>query len=401
MKKVSLLALGLFSVGVANAASYPSYQANLTQKAQQPKQNIEWNKYNASNQTVAGSAYAVQEPTRGGANMYYTPSSIYDDYDGCKTSNCETTVKAKNYRDKTTTTTTKNREKTLLHPFFMPGEGAFVSSTEAAFHKYDLDFKVGAILDPLDNPLLVNGNPAVVGDVAEWRGKSLDITQEFGVGITDNFAIFVVGLYHDSDYKFIGLKESDSGLDDYGVGVTYRPYEDSKIVTRTSLMYTKQDASSQFVLDGRVGYKMQMSTLYAAADVYIAMYDDEERGIGVVNPADAAQYIIVLEDGKNHVYVEGTVGVFTAFGNGLSLDLSTAIGDFGWHQKWGARADLGYQFNKYVALDVFGSMVLWDSGDGDNMTLERVYQGVRKQLYTGKIDNSSEYNVGVGLKIYF
>lgn len=341
---------------------------------------------NAGGQNVGTVQYAAQPTTR--AQMYRT----YGTNSAATTTRTATTNRTQTVRSAV------KRKYYLAHPFFQPTEGKFGAITDLSYNTAKYDLKL---------------DPTHWSDTdAEWKMKQFSIKEDLSYGITDRFAVLLMGRYDFSKYRFDWKTAPDDTMDDndlniFGAGLQWRIVDNEKWIATLSGYYERQrKIANDFVLDFKAGYKISKSTIYGLVRGWLIMFDDEIYGNGIIGKndggADAGIFIVYDDDAKTSFFVEGGLGVFSVLDEDWTLNLEAMFGHYDWHNQASIKGAIGWQPNDWFALELYAKTTFYDSAEGktlDVLGMNTAGQWVGAGL--SKLDNYNETSFGGRIMFYF
>ena len=361
----------------ANLSSAPSTRT---------RENVNYQKYQTTKRT---------HTTKNAGDVSYTQpanrSALYKEYSGANSSRAtETKTTVRKVRSETARTTAK-RKYFLAHPFFQPLGGKFGSITDMSFANSSYDFMMNQSVqfyDTSNAPL----TDMLSGLVGTWNTNQFTIKEDFSFGISDRIAILGMLQYHSSDYeaKYSNGdpkdKMDDSGLNLYGVGLQWRFADNDEWIGMASGYFQKQkDISNNFIMEAKLGYKVQKSTIYGLArgwyiDLEANSYGNSISGIDA--NGDTSTWYLPYQVGNEHVtYIEGGLGVFSVLNKDWTLNVEGIFGHYDWHNQASIKAAIAWQPNDWFALNLYGKTSLYDNAK--DKTLDLYYQNPLVQVDTG------------------
>jgi hypothetical protein len=334
-----------------------------------------------------------------GNDIYYTQpskrSELYKEYDGKSAADTKRVSRAETLRAEL------KRKYYLAHPFFQPLKGKIGSMTDLFYSANSYDF---AINQTFGSPLSDTN--------AKWKMSQISVKEDLSFGITDRLAVLGMARYDSSKYK-IDWKNpstpddsmSDSGINLYGLGLQWRFVDDSDWIATLSGYYQRQvDMANTFVLDLKGGYKVASSTIYGVARGWLVNFDNNSYGNGLEN-GGVGSFIAYKVGDKSATYFEGGLGVFSVLDQDWTLNLEAILGNYDWHNQASAKAAIGWQPGNSFALNLYAKTSLYDSANGKNLDFyfKEPLQGLidYTKLGTAKIENYSEWSVGLQATLYF
>jgi hypothetical protein len=313
-----------------------------------------------------------------GEPMYYVSPNrrgqIWDDFNDDCGDNCETTAPQPIIRSEAARA--RFGKLRLTHPFFQPEEGRVGSVTSLGHARNTFSFEVPVI----ENPGIAALLPPVWfdGESGAWRANQTFIKQDLAYGINDRVA--VVGnikfgstkVEMDWDAPDLSAdKDSHSQIDQAGVGVLWRFYEDADYIANIGAMYQWTKTNNAIALDGKFGRKIGNSTIYALGRAWGISWDDAAYGVYIEDLAKGGYYIVFNQDVPSMLFnFEAGAGIFSALDENWSVGAELVFGDYDWHSQAGISAHLNYQPSETFAIGLFGRMSVWDSAqNNDNIEM--------------------------------
>jgi len=299
------------------------------------------------------------------ANLYYVAQNrregdVYREFGGCVEYGCEKTPRSRRAETRRTETT---RKYNLSNPFFQPRAAGIVGMTDFSYTDETLKFTI------------LPGSGIWENHEGKFTAKTLSATQNLKVGITDDVAILGLAKYAKED---LGIKwdtmpspwaydynTGDGALDLWGIGLQWRFLNDSDWIASVSGVYQrKTDAATALVAEGKFGFKNDDTTIYGFGRLYNLNWDGGEGyGFGFVNQYGQMQYFSQKEDGKSSLWYEAGAGLFAALDENWSADVSGMYSDSEWYRQVSMKLSLAYQPWKNAALEIYGSLALWNDAD--------------------------------------
>ncbi len=404
------------AVCATNSGMGGASAANLdtTTPYTRPNQNVNYQKYETRSTTRT---YAT--PVRQSNVAYTTTTNNYSPvnrgqmyYSGGSSSSATYTTN----RSSTVRSQIK-RKYYLAHPFFQPTEGKFGMITDISYNKQSYDFALTSY-----DILVPNPDDLVMTDTSgKWTMNQFAIKEDFSYGITDRFAVLLMGRFDSTKYKFDwSLPETpddsmkDSGLNIYGAGLQWRFVDNDKWIATASAYYERQqDVANEYVLDLKGGYKVSKSTIYGLGRAWLVDFDDEYYGNGIRGSNVGGYYgnegeldIIYGDSSDMKLFVEGGLGVFSVLEEDWTLNLEALYGYYDWHSQASIKGALGWQPNDWFALELYGKTSFYDTAENNDLSvyqLERDDSGDWHQIISGKgkLDKYNELSVGGRVIFYF
>lgn len=401
MKKnfsIFMLMAALFAmpaVGETNWGAQAGSTADLTgaPAVRSNPSNVNYQKYETRSTT------RTYSNAGGNTGTYYTTtaqpstrSQMYRTYNTGTTTRTATTARTETVRS------SMKRKYYLAHPFFQPTEGKFGSITDLSYNtaKYDVDFA------PLGE----------MSDIqAKWKMKQFAIKEDLSYGITDRFAILLMGRYDFSKYKFDWKTAPDDSMEDndlniYGAGLQWRFVDNEKWIATLSGYYERQkEIANDFVLDFKAGYKVSKSTIYGLARGWLVLFDDEYYGNGITGKNESgveeSLFIAYDDDAKTTFFIEGGLGVFSVLEEDWTLNLEAIFGHYDWHNQASIKGAIGWQPNDWFALELYAKTTFYDSAEGKTLDFYGTESGVWNPMGKAKLDNYNETSFGGRVIFYF
>lgn len=393
-----------------NSGAYGASSADLTgAPGTRARTNVNYEKYETRSSTKT---YAAKD----GNDIYYTQpakrSDLYKEY-ATKSSTSSTTTSARTNRAETVRSEVK-RKYFLAHPFFQPLKGKFGSVTDLSYNTNSYDFKINQTV-PVDGGYYLNGLDA------EWNMKQFSIKEDFSYGITDRLAVLGMLRYDSSDFK-IDWKDStipddkmdDSGINLYGIGLQWRFTDNAEWIATLSGYFQRQvDVANMGIVDFKAGYKVASSTIYGLARGWYVAFDEDSYGNGIENTytypdnsvGDVGMFLAYNVGDDTAFYFEGGLGIFSVLDEDWTLNLEGIFGSYDWHNQASLKAAIGWQPGNSFALNLYAKTVVYDSADKKNLDLyyKEAAAGLNDYTYVGtaKIDNYSEWSIGLQAILYF
>ncbi|MDR1207637.1 MAG: hypothetical protein LBK26_04470 [Rickettsiales bacterium] len=342
---------------------------------------------------------------RDGQNMYYASpgrrADIYRDFDGCD-SNCDEPAPAPVQSKRAETAKQKSvRKYHLAHPFFQPTQGRIGSITDIGWSKNSYDFAFQNVV-----PAQID----FIGQTGNWNATELFIKEDLSFGITDTVAIIGSARYGQNTLEMNwdgptipNDKNTNSGFDQWGIGLQWRFYEDADWISSISGYYQWNETANAFLADAKLGYKIANSTIYGLVRAWSVGWKDNSYGNGVTNDAGQVTFFAFKRDIDRSLYLEGGAGLFSALNDDWSVNVELTFGDYDWHSQAGINAGLFYQPLQSFAIGLYGRMSAWDSANGGDKTEAWGWSKTISAEYIGqiKMDSYSDTLVGVKAFLYF
>ena len=324
------------------------------------------------------------------------------------------------------TKTTQMRKYFLAHPFFQPLKGRFGSVTDFSYaqskFKFDMDLQNSRVTDADPNSATygTTWTPDPSVEIPGLSGKA-EMTQflvkeDFSFGLSDTLAIIGMVQY---DKTEVSLKDwsngalsdstSSSGLNLFGIGLQSRFVDSQKWIAMASGYYQYQkNTANTFIGELKVGYKIDRTTVYGVGR---AWYSNLTKGdiYGAYVESDGDWLMLAYKtDVKNIVYGEGGIGLFAVLNQDFTLNGEAVYGYYDWHNQINLRAGLGWQPGDSFALNLYGSMSVYDTADGQkkhyiNYDVNPEGYSTSAVYTTGdyKIKDYSEWKIGAQVIFYF
>ena len=357
------------------------------------RENVNYAKY----QTRSNSATYTRQD---GKNIYYTQpsnrSALYKQYMSSGSSQNVRSSRAETVRNEL------KRKYYLAHPFYQPLKGNFGSVTDLAYNTSSYDFT----LKDVDSAFA-----SLEGAKGTWKAPQVTIKEDFSYGITDKIALIGMLRYDISEYKFDWKddeddKETDNGLNVFGLGAQFRVIDSSDWIGEVSAYFEHQkDIANNYILELKAGYKVSRSTIYG---LLRGQYIDVERdvlgnGIEVDNPERAMFIVYKMDD--HAFYAEGGLGVFSVLDEDWTLNIEGIFGHYDWHNQFSVKGEIGWQPNDWFALGLYARASLYDSADGKDLDFYWYQPGVsgfEDALHKlSKISLEKNQEMSVGLRAIF
>ena len=338
------------------------------------------------------------------------------------------------YEERTYTRKTKTsqmRKYFLAHPFFQPLKGRFGSVTDVSYgqskFKFDIlgvdsmfDANAGTQILSLVNPdtsetitFPVSYNPPMSGKAETTQ---ILVKEDFSFGLSDTLAIIGMAQYDKTKVEFKDWSDgsasdstSSSGLNLFGIGLQSRFVDSQKWIAMVSGYYQYQkDTANIFVGELKIGYKIDRTTVYGVGR---AWYSNLTKGdiYGAYVKSDGDWLMLAYKtDVKDIVYGEGGLGLFAVLSKDFTLTGEAVYGYYDWHNQINLRAGLGWQPGDSFALNLYGSMNVYDTADGMkkpyiNYDVNPGITGVDAVYTSGdyKIKDYNEWKIGAQVIFYF
>ena len=394
-----------FGMGGVSAANL-----NTTTPAVRDNPNVNYQKYETRT-TTRTYAVPVRQSNVGyttTTNNYYTPvnrGQVY--YNNNAGSSAVST-----YNRSSMVRSQVKRKYYLAHPFFQPTEGKFGSITDISYNtsSYNIDLSL------LPDVIALNPN---FDTKAKWSARGFALKEDLSYGITDRFAVLLMGRFDSTKYKFDWSSApddemKDNGLNIYGAGVQWRFVDNAEWIADASLYYERQqDVANEFVLDLKGGYKISKSTIYGLGRAWLVSFDDKYYGNGIDGHDEegrpASLFVAYNGDTQTTLFVEGGLGVFSVLDEDWTLNLEAIYGYYDWHGQASIKAELGWQPNDWFALTLYGKTSFFDTADGQKLDAYATYYDesvdppLKKwgELGKAQVDKYKEMSVGGRIIFYF
>ena len=408
-KQLSLFVWAVAVFGMApvwaatNSTTYSSSSAGVvTSPTTRTRAAVNYEKYETRS---TSKTYTVKDDK----NVAYTHaqpakrSNLYKEHDSRSAS-------SSNYSRTTRTDAVRGNIKHkyfLAHPFFQPTKGRFGSVTDLSYTGSSYDFKINqTVADP------VTGAFSLDGHKAKWDMTQFALKQDLSYGITDDLSVMGMARYDSSKYKFDWADPTapddsmrDSGINLYGLGLQWRFVDNPDWIAYVAGHYQRQtDVANFFIAEVKAGYKIERTTVYGLLRGWLVDFDGNSYGNGVAN--DEAVLFLAYDVGNSSAtYFEGGAGVFSVLEEDWTLNLELVIGDYDWHNQASIKGAIGWQPGNNFALNLYAKTAIYDSADGKNLDFfwYQPSAGVTsfQQFGTAKMDNISEWTIGLQAILYF
>ena len=341
------------------------------------RENVNYEKYQTRSTTTT-------YQSRDAGDLYYTQpqsrSAMYKQYDsntrsGTAYGASTTTRNVRTTRAETVRSELK-RKYYLAHPFFQPLKGKFGSVTDLSYNTNSYNMT----LTPRADIVLSDGSVYqfdISDPKAKWDMKGFSIKEDFSYGITDRFAVLVMGQYDSNKYKFDWSSSPDDKMDDngfnlWGLGAQWRFVDNSQwIGTLSGYFQHQKDIANNYVLDLKGGYKIARSTIYGLLRGWYVDFDGNSYGNGIEGTTEegnkAAVFIAYDTDVDNAFYIEGGAGVFSVLDEDWTLNVEAVFGHYDWHNQFSIKGAIGWQPNDWFALNLYAKASLYDSADDKSL----------------------------------
>ena len=330
------------------------------------------------------------------------------------------------YEERTYTRKTKTsqmRKYFLAHPFFQPLKGRFGSVTDVSYgqSKFKFDILNARIQDANPDMSANLGEISPLTDFTTPLSGKAEMTQilvkeDFSFGLSDTLAIIGMAQYDKTKVEFKDWSDgsasdstSSSGLNLFGIGLQSRFVDSQKWIAIASGYYQYQkDTANIFVGELKIGYKIDRTTIYGVGR---AWYSNLTKGdiYGAYVKSDGDWLMLAYKtDVKDIVYGEGGLGLFAVLSKDFTLTGEAVYGYYDWHNQINLRAGLGWQPGDSFALNLYGSMNVYDTADGMkkpyiNYDVNPGITGVDAVYTSGdyKIKDYNEWKIGAQVIFYF
>ena len=379
--------------------------ANLdtTTPAVRTNPNVNYQKYETRTTTRTYNATPVQR-----SNVAYTTTS--NNYAPANRSQMyyntgAASSSSSTYNRSSTVRSQIKRKYYLAHPFFQPTEGKFGAITDISYNS--ASYNIGLSLNP---------GWELEDTKAKWSARGFAIKEDFSYGITDRFAVQLMGRFDSTKYKFDWSSApddemKDNGLNIYGAGVQWRFVDNDKWIATASAYYERQDdVANEFVLDLKGGYKISKSTIYGLLRGWLVNFDDKYYGNGITGTdeegREASLFLAYNGDTQTTFFIEGGLGVFSVLEEDWTLNLEAIYGHYDWHGQAYVKAAIGWQPNDWFALNIYGKTSFYDTADGQKLDAYMTYYDTDGNMQWGefgkaKVDKYKEMSVGGQIIFYF
>lgn len=381
---------GYYTTGSAKTGTYKT--TTTARKSGGYKNTIQNNFY--SSQPARASSYDVA-PRQSSSRTTY--SSNYDTRN-YNTRNYDDAYVTRERQVTTRTYSTQERKYFLAHPFFQPLKGRFGSVTDFAYatNNFKFDLLNGTVygLNPDHDPIV-----GIIDPVISVKAETTQflVKEDFSFGITDTLAVILMAQYDSTKIQFKDWsdgtpaeKYSKSGLNLFGVGIQDRFVDNNDWIAMAALYYQHQrDTANTFLGELKAGYKVDRTTVYGLArGGYSRLTKGDIYGAYVESDGD---YLMLsyATDTKDILYVEGGLGVFSVLGKDFTFNGELIYGHYDWHEQLNIKGAIGWQPGDSFALNLYGLVSLYDSGDGK--TLKYMNYDVNPEGYPINPDTSLPY----------
>lgn len=323
----------------------------------------------------------------------------------------------------------QERRYFLAHPFFQPLKGKFGSVTDLSYAKNSFKFDIiNAHIEDWDTTNSGYNQPYAdaVGDISgKSKTSQLVVKEDLSFGLSDDLALILMAQYDKTKVKMGEWSDPNepeeqgniSGLNVFGIGLQNRFLDNDKWIAMFSGFFQHQkDTANSFVFDTKVGYKIDRTTLYGLARFgYSNLTKDDAYGASV-NETDGGWIMLSYkQDVKDVIYVEGGIGNFSVLNKYTYLGGELVYGYYDWHNQLNIQGTLGFQPSESFALNLYGSVSLYDSAKGktkqymqydvnpDLTPYPDLNNSSRLAYTTGdyKINSYNEWKIGVQAILYF
>jgi len=387
MKKQILFIWTTAAIGIAAAVGAPSFARETGHDcsdgrgrgAAAPGIKIQ-NNINIFHPQPGVSGFTVEH----GRSMYYvTPSrraSLYDDFgaavDTGPAVDIEPVVETPHHtvpaappppRPSMRSDAIRVRDGEKVHiadPFFQPYKGRFGLVTDIGHARNSFNFVI-PVIDPAIDP-----NVWFDGESGKWNASQTFIKQDFSYGITDTIALLASIKYGFNSAEMnwdapdlLPDESSSSDIDNLGVGIVWRFYDDADYIANVSAFYQWTDSANALALSGKVGRKMGSSIIYGLGRIWGINWNENSYGAFMEDEViqSAAYYIAYKQDVSMVLNLEVGVGIFSGLDDSWSVGAELIIGDYDWHQQAGISVALNYQPTHSFAVGIYGRMSVWNT----------------------------------------
>lgn len=446
--KIYTIALALAVVAPAVAANGYEYNTNVTSDYYTTKPAVKSGAYKTTTTTRKNGGYSNSIQ-----NNFYYPSQqrATSSYEVVPAQTTTTTTYSSNYngdyrtryddrsyddgyvvREKQTTTrtySTQERKYFLAHPFFQPLKGKFGSVTDFAYaaNNFKFDILNGSVLD-LDTGNYyadTDGNTLFASYVSgKEEATQFLVKEDFSFGITDTLAVIAMAQYDKTKTTFKDWKDSSdptwtsasdsyssSDLNLFGIGLQDRFVDNDEWIAMISAYYQYQkDTANTFIGELKAGYKIDRTTVYGLLRAgYSRLTKDNVWGYGAYVKSDGDEMMLAYKtDPKDIFQIEGGLGAFAVLNKYFTLNGELVYGHYDWHEQLNIKGAIGWQPGDMFALNLYGMVSLYDSGDGK--TKKYSMYDVNPEGYTTtaaytvgdyKLKDYNEWKIGVQAILYF
>lgn len=304
--------------------------------------------------------------------------------------------------------------QSLADPFFQPRKGKMALSLDGQYSSFSNDFELLDDYRP-------GGGGSLQGRKFGWDGSVTNYVLGARYGIADSLEIRGAASFQNSNRVYRGRGLNDAGTDlggdiktheesdfnSWGLGLAWKAADTEDFVFRLMAEYKVWGDSNLVYVEGSGGVRRGDSTIYARVAGYFYNNDYEAYGFGL-NAANGAEYVYFEEDNKNPMYIEGTLGLFTELNDAFSIDLFATYASLEWHNTITAGAHVAFQPVDSFMIGVYGNYTLYDNASGkddlrmwSNLAMDNFGEYVWRPVSNIRLDNPSEFNVGVGATLYF
>ena len=352
-------------------------------------------------------AYTVEQ---GRPMFYVTPErrgELYNDFRTCTADDCD--EKPVPFVRSDSVRAQGEKKMHITHPFFQPAQGRFGAVTDIGHARNSFNFAI-PVLDPnIDTSMPDTWTP---GESGKWEAGQTFIKQDVSYGITDSIALLANIKYGFNNTKFtwdLGHptdKASGNELDQAGIGIVWRFYDDADYIAHVAAMYQWTSSANALALSGKFGRKMGNSTLYGLARVWGINWNENAYGAYIHNEDDNNAFFIVYNKNSDMVLnLEAGAGIYSALDDSWSVNAELVLGDYDWHQQAGIFAALNWQPTQTFAVGIYGRMSLWDTAKNQNnieMYASSPYtNSVLVPVGRANLSNYSDLSFGARMFLYF
>lgn len=354
--------------------------------------------FGMSNVWAAGNA-----DYNGYKSSYVQPQNrtqLYKNYTGSNTTTVRKTTSANTYGVNNSDYSASKRKYYLAHPFFQPTKGKFGSVTDLSYAGSSYDVKI----TPFEGNSISDPN-------ASWDATQMSVKEDLSYGISERVAIVGSARYASSDYKMdwalpetVDDKNSDSGIDVYGLGLQWRFVDTNDWIATASAYYQNiKDIADGFILNAGAGYKVGKTTWYGLARLWSLNLEGNSYGDGITDTAGNQTFLAYKTNTSSATYIEAGFGMFSVLDKDWTLNMELSMGNYDWHNQGAFKAAIGWQPNESFALNLYGKTTIYDSADGKDLGFW-YYDAAGAawgQLGTAKVSGYNEMSVGLQAILYF
>jgi opacity protein-like surface antigen len=232
------------------------------------------------------------------------------------------------------------------------------------------------------------------------------LMQNLQFGITDEIAVFGSARFAVSNVENrwtsfpITSTSSDSRLDLIELGAQWRFLDTPDWIATGRLSYQHLiDAANAVSAEVKVGFKNDDTIIYGFGRAFYTRWDGIGYGIGLTDAGVTTQF--VLGDDQNVFYYDIGAGIFAALSTEWSVGGDLTYTDEDWRSKITLGASVAYQPWVSTALILQGRVNLWDNSDGVAAPMAIFGGGAPTQTGIARIDNYSDFSVGLQLLVSF